>query len=105
MAFAARFFLLQFCILLAAVSLQLAGANAAVWQEIPGGRRTLLSVERSGKVGFTLLPTSITGIAFSNTLAQSVSITNQILLDGSGVAAGDVDGDGRCDLYFCAIDG
>ncbi|MFN0066934.1 MAG: FG-GAP-like repeat-containing protein [Limisphaerales bacterium] len=30
---------------------------------------------------------------------------NQILLNGSGVAAGDVDGDGWCDLYFCGLDG
>jgi enediyne biosynthesis protein E4 len=29
---------------------------------------------------------------------------NQIRLNGSGVAAGDVDGDGRVDLYFCSID-
>ncbi len=32
-------------------------------------------------------------------------MTNQILLNGSGVAAGDVDGDGWCDLYFCGLDG
>jgi hypothetical protein len=38
-------------------------------------------------------------------LPETISITNQILLDGSGVAAGDIDGDGWCDLYFCAIDG
>src|SRR5260370_30303102 len=28
-----------------------------------------------------------------------------MLLNGSGVAAGDVDGDGLCDLYFCGLDG
>ena len=31
-------------------------------------------------------------------------LTNQILLNGSGVAAGDVDGDGWCDLFFCGLD-
>jgi len=30
---------------------------------------------------------------------------NHNLMNGSGVAAGDFDNDGRCDLYFCAIDG
>src|SRR5260370_15021280 len=28
-----------------------------------------------------------------------------MLLNGWGVAAGDVDGDGLCDLYFCGLDG
>jgi hypothetical protein len=36
---------------------------------------------------------------------MSRSLTNHILLNGSGVAAGDVDGDGFCDLYFCGLDG
>jgi hypothetical protein len=64
-----------------------------------------LPVPAGGKAGFTLVSAATTGIIFSNVLPQSVSITNQILLDGSGLAAGDVDGDGWCDLYFCAIDG
>ena len=25
-------------------------------------------------------------------------------MNGSGVAAGDIDGDGRCDLYFCGLE-
>jgi hypothetical protein len=33
------------------------------------------------------------------------AITNQIFHNGSGVAAGDIDGDGRCDLYFGSIEG
>jgi hypothetical protein len=30
-------------------------------------------------------------------------MTNQILPNGSGVAAGDIDGDGWCDLFFCGL--
>lgn len=48
---------------------------------------------------------AVTGIGFTNRLAEARSLTNQIYLNGSGVAAGDVDGDGRCDLYFCGLDG
>ncbi len=55
--------------------------------------------------GFVRLLPAATGIRFTNFVAESRSLTNHILLNGSGVAAGDVDGDGRCDLYFCRIDG
>ena len=81
------------------------GGHAADWQSEPGFRFRHLNVEPAGKTGFELVPATVTGVVFSNNLPQSVSLTNQILLDGSGVAAGDVDGDGWCDLYFCAING
>ena len=64
-----------------------------------------LSPPTSRSAGFTPLDGIRTGVAFTNRVAESRSLTNHILLNGSGVAAGDVDGDGRCDLYFCAIDG
>ena len=46
------------------------------------------------------------GLAFfTNRVAVDRCVTNQIYLNGSGVAAGDIDGDGWCDLYFCGLDG
>jgi hypothetical protein len=75
------------------------------WRRENGGRSAPLSVPGSGQAGFTLLPGPTTGLFFTNWLAQDRHLTNQILLNGSGVAAGDVDGDGRCDLYFCGLDG
>ena len=57
-----------------------------------------------GKAGFTLLPPAATGILFTNALSEQRHLTNQILLNGSGVAAGDIDGDGWTDLYFCGLD-
>ena len=56
-------------------------------------------------VGFSKLPPEITGIAFTNSLSDAHAAESQIRLNGSGVAAGDVDGDGWCDLYFCGLDG
>lgn len=54
--------------------------------------------------GFKMLPGSVTGIEFVNQLAESRFLTNQVYLNGSGVAAGDVNGDGLCDLYFAGLD-
>lgn len=76
---------------------------AAAWQSEPGHRRAPLTVAPAGKAGFTLLPEASTGIAFTNLLPQWRHLTNQVLLNGSGLAAGDVDGDGRCDLYLCSL--
>lgn len=68
---------------------------------------TPLSVVESegvGVVGFTRIFPATTGIQFTNSLAESRYLTNQIYLNGSGVALGDVDGDGLCDIYFCGLD-
>ena len=71
----------------------------------PGYRRKPLPVPRSGKPGFMLVPATQTGISFSNAFPESLLARHHIYQDGSGLAAGDTDGDGRCDLYFCAING
>ena len=73
-------------------------------QERPAYRATPLSVPSSGRTGFTLLGPSETGITFTNRLALRRGLVNQNLMNGSGVAAGDVDGDGLVDLYFCGLD-
>lgn len=46
----------------------------------------------------------LTGLLFTNSLPERRHLTNQILLNGSGVALGDVTGDGLCDLFFAALD-
>ena len=51
------------------------------------------------------MPPESTGIRFINLVPEAHYRTNQILISCSGVAAGDVDGDGRCDLYFARIAG
>jgi enediyne biosynthesis protein E4 len=55
-------------------------------------------------VGFTRLEPGATGITFTNRLSDDAAAQNQIRLNGSGVAAGDVDGDGLVDLYFSGLE-
>src|SRR5881628_658151 len=88
-----------------ALSLLSLNAHAAgvQWSAIPQGRSAPVSVPANGKPGFTLLPGSETGIHFTNTLSDAKAAENQIRLLGSGVALGDVDGDGLCDIYACAL--
>lgn len=81
------------------------GLKAQTWQAIPGGRQRPLVVPTEGGTGFTAVPSARSGILFTNALNGMRAITNQIFHNGSGVAAGDVDGDGRCDLYFGSIEG
>jgi len=56
-------------------------------------------------VGFDLLKADLTGLVFTNSVPPSRYLTNQIPLNGSGVALGDVDGDGRPDLFLAAYSG
>src|SRR3954470_5669004 len=75
------------------------------WEQRQGYRVAALDVPKTGKTGFTLLTASDTGILFTNQLDYEKSQKNQNLLNGAGVAAGDFDGDGNCDLYFCNLNG
>ena len=70
----------------------------------PATVATPLSVPAHPHVtGFESIPPSESGITFSNSLPPMDAARNQILLNGSGVTAGDIDGDGRVDLYFCSL--
>ena len=74
------------------------------WESGPGYRSAPLAVPKVGRDGFVLVPGSESGIRFTNTLAKESGARSQLRLAGSGVAAGDVDGDGLCDLYFCGME-
>ncbi|MBX3732826.1 MAG: VCBS repeat-containing protein [Verrucomicrobiae bacterium] len=78
---------------------------AAEWQPGAGGRLRPLAVPPSGRPGFTDMQPGITGVQFTNHLATARSLTNHILLNGSGVALGDVDGDGWCDVFLGGLGG
>jgi len=64
-----------------------------------------LVVSPPGRPGFTIMRPETTGVSFTNRLALERSLTNHVLLNGSGVALGDVDGDGWCDVFLAGLDG
>lgn len=75
------------------------------WQEGTGYRYAELPVERSGEFGFEQIPSSYSKVDLINSLPEELMNENRVLMNGSGVAAGDIDGDGLPDLYFTRIDG
>ncbi len=71
----------------------------------PGFRSATLQVPVGPTAGFTLLAPEETGVAFTNRVSDRTIAHNRIYENGSGVALGDVDGDGRCDIYLCQLEG
>ena len=82
------------------------GVTALRGAEGPAGySQKPLQVPATGRTGFTRMEPGQTGVAFTNHLADRTAAENQIRLIGSGVALGDVDGDGWCDIYLCQLEG
>lgn len=71
------------------------------WHEGSGHRWASLTVPSVGNTGFTRLDPKSMGIDFVNELDEARMQKFQNLMNGSGLAAADVDGDGLVDLYFC----
>ena len=76
-----------------------AAEREAEWSVVP------LEVAESFSVGFRQVPSTESGVSFVNFLAEESAGKNRILENGSGIAAGDIDGDGWVDLYFCRLEG
>ena len=67
------------------------------WEEGDGFRSLSASAVSGDSQGFSLIESGRTGLDFTNSLVADRGLRNQILLNGSGVAAGDANGDGLCD--------
>ncbi len=75
------------------------------WQEAEGYRWQSLGGVGAEAAGFTSLAANRTGVEFRNDVADAKAFANRHLVQGSGVAIGDVDGDDRPDVYLARIDG
>ncbi|HYV30657.1 MAG TPA: hypothetical protein VEO53_06055, partial [Candidatus Binatia bacterium] len=102
---APRFRVELFGIAALALFTAVARGQALRWIQREGYREAELAVPSTGRTGFTLLRPEQTGILFTNRLAYARAEANQNLMNGCGVAAGDFDGDGLCDLYFAHAEG
>jgi hypothetical protein len=82
------------------------GGNKATpaWHDAAGYRWRELDVPR-GQDGFTRMEPSRTGVRFQNFVSDSALLGNRIIGQGAGIALGDVDGDGRVDVFLARTEG
>ena len=74
------------------------------WHQAAGYRWRDLEID-GGAPGFTSMSSRRTGVRFQNTVSDTALLANRILGQGAGVCLGDVDGDGRPDIFLAATEG
>jgi enediyne biosynthesis protein E4 len=74
------------------------------WHEANGYRWRELAIARDGKAGFTMLTAKSTGLTHRNDIDVERGLSNRGLLNGAGVAIGDVDGDAKPDIVLASIE-
>lgn len=79
--------------------------TSTAWRQESGHRWTPIAPPGTNTTGFTRIDPSQSGVLFSNRLSDGAISTNRLLEIGSGVALGDIDGDGWVDIYFCRTEG
>lgn len=91
--------------------LRMSGREDLRWERLGAHRVAELRLPDStptptpARAGFEAVDPDHSRVVFTNTLTAASMRKNRVLENGSGIAAGDVDGDGWCDLYFCRLDG
>lgn len=81
------------------------GPGELRWIEEEGHRWAELPNPMGRGLGFTALDATETGLSFANDISPELAVENQMLTHGSGVTLGDVDGDGRPDVFLGRIEG
>ncbi|MBI1808612.1 MAG: VCBS repeat-containing protein, partial [Gemmatimonadetes bacterium] len=74
------------------------------WHQAEGYRWRALALPWRGHDGFTQLDASSTGLTHRNDVDDEHALANRNLLIGSGVALGDIDGDGLPDVFLASVE-
>ncbi len=77
----------------------------APWHQENGYRWRELSFDKGNRSGFTELSAKDAGIEFVDSVPEDSMLANRNLSYGSGVAIGDVDGDGLPDIFLARVGG
>jgi len=75
------------------------------WIEEDGYRWAEVNTRFFGNTGFEMRTSSLTGIDFRNDVSDEIIRENRHYANGSGVAVGDVTGNGFPDIYFANLEG
>ena len=84
---------------------QVSAQHAFKWTSLPGGRVAELASADNANPGFELIEGDQLGIDFITELADPIFRLNHNLANGAGVALGDVNDDGFCDVFLASLTG
>ena len=74
------------------------------WHQEAGYRWRDLVVPTRGHAGFSMLTSGTTGLTHRNDVDDEHAMVNRNLLIGAGAALGDIDGDGRPDVFLASVE-
>ncbi|MBT8220296.1 MAG: VCBS repeat-containing protein [Bacteroidia bacterium] len=81
------------------------GPGELIWKDYPDYSAAKLRIAKGeSDAGLELISSSVSGITFNNEIERASIIENENVLNGSGVALGDINGDGLVDVFFAGMD-